>query len=196
MPKLIDHDARRTEIAEALYRIVLRDGISAVSIRDVAAEAGISTGSLRHLFATKDEMLTFSMRMIYDRAHLRMQRHVGITDPLRRAEALVHELLPLDDTRRVEMCVNLALITDAPGNHGLTDEALRAHNGVREVCRLAVVGIMSDGDAVDSEAMRLHALIDGLAMHLLVRRTDAPSAVRALVRAHLVGLAGDRAPRP
>ena len=111
MPKLIDRDERRAEIAEALWRIVLREGASGVSVREVAAEANISVGSLRHVFADKEELLEFSMRLIYERVALRIRRHDRIRNPLRWAEAVLSEVLPLDDDRRVEMHVNIAMVT-------------------------------------------------------------------------------------
>ena len=39
MPRTIDHDARRAELAEAVWRVILHRGIGAVSVRTVAAEA-------------------------------------------------------------------------------------------------------------------------------------------------------------
>ena len=42
MPKIVDHDARRSLIIYALWRVVARDGASAVSVRSVASEAGVS----------------------------------------------------------------------------------------------------------------------------------------------------------
>jgi AcrR family transcriptional regulator len=53
MPKLIDHEVRRLELVEAAWRVILRDGAGRVSVRAVAAEAGVSAGSLRHLFPTQ-----------------------------------------------------------------------------------------------------------------------------------------------
>lgn len=192
MPRLIDRDARRAEIAEALWRIVLRDGVSGISIRDVATEAGISAGSLRHLFASKAQMLEFSMRLIYERVEVRVRGHDTIRDPLRRAEAILAEVLPFDDERRVEMHVNLALVSDAVGHPGLGEVAREAHDGLRALCRGVLADLGEHGviavDDLDMEAMRLHALIDGMAVHLLVGRNDSPSAVRRIVRRHLESL--------
>ncbi|GAA1482120.1 TetR/AcrR family transcriptional regulator [Gordonia sinesedis] len=193
MPKLIDRDARRAEIAEAVWRIVLRDGVSAVSIRDVAAEAGISAGSLRHVFATKQDLLASSMRLIAQRVDARVRAHLTDPDPLGRAEAVLAEVLPFDDERRVEMHVNLALVTEAVAYPELATAALEAHDGLRELCRavvesLARHGLVAPGVDPATEAMHLHALIDGLAVHLLLGRNDSPTAVRRLVHDHLVGL--------
>ncbi|MDQ1250665.1 MAG: hypothetical protein QG597_5044, partial [Actinomycetota bacterium] len=51
MPKIVDHEARRREIVEAMWRIVQREGFAAVSVRSVAAEAGLSKASISHYFA-------------------------------------------------------------------------------------------------------------------------------------------------
>ena len=68
MPKLIDHDRRREEIAEATWRVIHAEGISGVSIRTVAAEAGISTGSIRHVFPSKTELLVHATELVGRRA--------------------------------------------------------------------------------------------------------------------------------
>ena len=48
MPKIVDHDARRAAIAEALWRVAERDGVEGVTMRAVAREAGWSTGVVTH----------------------------------------------------------------------------------------------------------------------------------------------------
>ncbi|GAA1487885.1 TetR family transcriptional regulator [Brachybacterium sacelli] len=57
MPKLIDHARRREELAEAAWRVLLREGVGRASVRNVAAEAGLTVNSLRHVFSTQDELL-------------------------------------------------------------------------------------------------------------------------------------------
>jgi AcrR family transcriptional regulator len=57
VPKIVDHDLRRREVARAAVRIIARDGLEAATTRAVAAESGWSTGVLKHYFAGKDDML-------------------------------------------------------------------------------------------------------------------------------------------
>ena len=68
MPRLIDHDARRAEIADAAWRVILREGVTGASVRTVAAEAGLSSGSLRHVFATQSALLVYAFQLVIDRA--------------------------------------------------------------------------------------------------------------------------------
>ncbi|WP_410662253.1 TetR/AcrR family transcriptional regulator [Amycolatopsis sp. lyj-84] len=66
MPKRVDHQERRREIAEALFRIAAAQGLQAVTLRAVAAEAGISMNLVQYYFPTKEEMLRFAWQRIVE----------------------------------------------------------------------------------------------------------------------------------
>ncbi len=173
MPKFIDHDSRREEIAEATWRVIHAQGISGVSIRTVAAEAGISTGSVRHVFPSKTDLLVHATELVGRRARARIQRHLDEPDPRRLVLSVVEELLPLDAQRRAEMEVTVALVAEAPGNDRVRQVRDASYEAVREVCRRLVTRLHRDGltaPALDVEAAAtaLHAVVDGLALHLLV----------------------------
>ena len=53
---------------DALWRITRRQGWDAISLRNVAAEAGVSMGMVQHYFTTKDQMLRFAVEI--GRAHV------------------------------------------------------------------------------------------------------------------------------
>ena len=50
MPKIVDHDRQRVKFAEAAMSLIARHGLEGVTMRAVAAEAGLSYGSLFHYF--------------------------------------------------------------------------------------------------------------------------------------------------
>jgi AcrR family transcriptional regulator len=193
---LIDQDSRRHEIAHAVWRIVLRDGVSAVSIRDVAAEAGLAVGSVRHVFGSKAELLEYSMALVHEQTRDRVAAHFAIKDPRKFAEAVLAELLPLDDQRRTEMAVNMAVVAESPSHPGLRRVALDAQQAVSEACAAVLTRLRHDdlirpGADMAYEAERLHALVDGLALHALTaeRKDLRPKAILAVLRAHLAELA-------
>ena len=193
---MIDQDSRRHEVAHAVWRIVLRDGVSAVSIRDVAAEAGLAVGSVRHVFGSKAELLEYSMALVHEQTRDRVAAHFAIKDPRKFAEAVLAELLPLDDQRRTEMAVNMAVVAESPSHPGLRRVALDAQQAVSEACvavltRLRHDDLIRPGADMAYEAERLHALVDGLALHALTaeRKDLRPKAILAVLRAHLAELA-------
>ena len=63
MPKIVDHDVQRAKFAEAAMRLIARFGLEGVTMRAVAAEAGLSYGSLFHYFDSKDELLMHATRL-------------------------------------------------------------------------------------------------------------------------------------
>lgn len=180
MPKVVDHAQRREELAAALWRLVMRDGIEAASLRRVATEAGWSTGSLRHYFQTQSELLAFAMDLVVERVSDRVS---VLADP----ELLIQQVLPLDEERLAEMQVWLAFTIRA-----LVDPALRplrddAHNALRGLCRTAVE--LVGAEHPEREAERLHALIDGLALHAVIApAVTTPERQVELLRAHLESL--------
>ncbi|UBU16050.1 TetR/AcrR family transcriptional regulator [Nonomuraea gerenzanensis] len=112
MPKLVDHQARRLLIADAVHRIIDAKGLDSVSLREVAAEAGISMGAVQHYFATKEEMLAVALQQLNARISVRVAA-TGESDPLRLVRAAMLEMLPLDETRRFEARIGLAFLARA-----------------------------------------------------------------------------------
>jgi hypothetical protein len=81
----------------------------------------------------------------------------------------------------------------------MTDPALRAlrdegYDMLRAGCRDLVAGLIAPGRDPEREAARLHALLDGLAVHAAMRPdVDTPEAMRAVIACHLSEL---QTPRP
>ncbi|GAA1944085.1 TetR/AcrR family transcriptional regulator [Brevibacterium antiquum] len=198
MPKLIDHGERREEIASAAWRVILRDGVGAASVRSVAAEAGLSPGSLRHVFASQSQLLAFAMKLVIDRADARVEALTLRGTGLQSAEDIVVELLPIDEERVIEMEVYLALFAASGSDPMLRDARhdvfTRVRNGCRRIIYLIDHGQNPKPEAeIQGEVTALHALLDGLAAHLVWQPTemDADQA-RGIIVSHLRELASRR----
>jgi AcrR family transcriptional regulator len=112
MPKLVDHEERRRLIAQAAWRVISRDGVRAASVRTVAAEAGLSTGALRHYFDDHASLLLFAARHSLELMAVRVFAHLSRADaePRTTVQACLEELLPLDGQRAAESAVYFGLI--------------------------------------------------------------------------------------
>lgn len=194
MPKLIDHDERRQQLAEAAWRVIVRDGVSGASVRTVAAEAGRSAGSLRHVFSSQSELLVFALELVIERATERIAALPTRATAVETVEAVAAQLLPLDVERRAEMEVYLALFTAANSHAELRGTRDEAHRTVREACRwmvgrLGEAGELAPGADHALEALRLHALLDGLAAHLLYEPREADTGwARRVLSLHVRAL--------
>lgn len=179
MPRLVDHSRRREEIAAALWRVMQRDGMHAVSVRSVAREGGWSTGSLRHYFRTRDELLQFAMDSMAERVAARVRDLWWATasdpDVVESSAQVLEEGLPLDETRIAEVQVWFAFLDTLRTNPVLKQTMRDEWAGARYltrlvVCRIGGVPIPSGPDdpvtdQVESEAILLHAFWDGLTLH-------------------------------
>lgn len=190
VPKVVDADARRREIIEAVWRIVVRDGVEAASLRRVADEAGLAIGSVRHYFSSHEELLVAAAQAMVDRLTERLETHVArasTTDRRSLVTDLFEELLPLDGRRRDEVAVWFAFLAAARTNPALSEQARELHRGTRKLARIFLSRTPLGAD--ETEVEYLCAVIDGLAMTgVLQPRLLRPKAIRAVLAQHLDGV--------
>jgi len=194
MPKLVDHEERRAELAAAVWRLASREGLEAVTVRRVAAEAGWSTGALIHYFPDKEALILFAFRTAADRVGRRLaELEKRTSDPLERARAQLIEGLPLDRERRDEVCFwfsFLGLALTRPALARAQRVAYRAwRDRVADRLREAQEAgdVRADADCA-TEAAALVGLVDGLA----VQATFEPRALSAARQVELVDACLDR----
>lgn len=99
MPRLVDHDARRRELVRAALRITARGGLEAVTMREIAAEAGVANGALAHYFRDKDALLMAAYQHIFDETNRRATAAIDDAAGLTALRRLCHEIMPLDEER-------------------------------------------------------------------------------------------------
>ncbi|PCN46759.1 TetR family transcriptional regulator [Curtobacterium sp. 'Ferrero'] len=190
MARSIDVGERRRIVSEAAARVLARNGLGALSVRGVAAEAGLPPSTVRYVFPTQASVRTHALEAVFDATTRRVDAVPETLPDRERARRILLELLPLDEERLIELDVYLAL-----GNAALTDPELRPaldrvasdmRQWTEQIVRL--VGVPEDERVF--EARRLHALIDGLAMHVsrLAPGESGDWAIGVLDR-HLDGLA-------
>jgi AcrR family transcriptional regulator len=184
MPKLVDHEERRRHVVDALLRVVARDGLEAVSLRHVAAEAGVTAGMVQHYFPSKDAMMEFAMHVAsarYEQAITRrLERLGGNADPGRILSAILGGLLPTDagaDDARVA----LAFQTYAAGRAAAAEHLEEANARLRG--HLAEL-IGAAGADIDPQiaATALAATAEGLGVQMLSARLPEESARKALAQ--------------
>ncbi|GAA4477915.1 TetR/AcrR family transcriptional regulator [Microbacterium panaciterrae] len=102
MPRVVDHDARRRDIAAALLTVAARDGHEGVNSRAVARELGVAVGSLWHYFDGFDDVIRAAAAEVTRRTESRIQAATEGLHGLARLHAIMREVLPVDATTRTE----------------------------------------------------------------------------------------------
>ncbi|WEB39402.1 TetR/AcrR family transcriptional regulator [Streptomyces yunnanensis] len=200
MPKKVDHEARRQEISAALWRLANTRGVDGVSLRDVAAEAGISLGRIQHYFRNKDELLLFALRYINRKATERIGERIRALEeaptPRTVLRACCAGMLPLDAESRAALLVAAAYYSRAVHDPALGAEARDGIPKLRDFfvdqLRLAAEhGDIPPERATEDEAMLLIALADGLASYVLLG-VHGPEQALAVLDRQLDNLFGAR----
>ena len=199
MPKYVDADLRRQDVVEAVFRIIASDGLERASLREVAEEAGLAVGSVRHYFSSSEELLIHSFGVVVDRITSRLDKAAqavagcipGTNEHRAAVLTLLGQILPLDEERAVDSCVWLAFKNAARIRPFLAPEADRSHRAVAAAMGQLVMELTTppsdvdggttggtngqdSGDALDrqvlvTEAERLLAMLEGLSMHALLQ---------------------------
>jgi TetR/AcrR family transcriptional repressor of bet genes len=101
MPKIVDHDQRRDEIALVACRVVAANGFDRASMVRIAREAGYTTGMLAHYFDSKQDIIIAALRLILRRIDERLGRAARDAARPELLELLL-EALPIDAHRHIE----------------------------------------------------------------------------------------------
>lgn len=173
MPKVIDHEKRKIQLAEATWKIIAEEGIEQATVRKIASAAGLSVGALRHYFSTQSELLSYSMELVSERVRQRALAKTYQGNPLEIVKESISELLPGDDERRIEMEVwlvfSVKMLVDAKLRPLSENVYQEMHDGLGQVLQLlSKLGMLKDGLDMEAEISRLHSLVDGLALHHLL----------------------------
>ena len=188
MPRRVDHEARRRAIAEAIFEVIGSRGLDAVSLRDVAAQAGVSMGAVQHYFASKDQMLLFALSHMRDRVLARMQAELAaIAEPTAReiVRAAARAMLPMGEQGRQEAIVAGAFYSVATVHPVYADVLREGYHRLLAVSRqslrtAAEAGQIAEGIDTDREAAMLFFMIQGLIGPILIQILS-PADALALV---------------
>jgi AcrR family transcriptional regulator len=185
MPKIVDHDKRRKQIAEATWRVILNLGMEGATVRNIAKEAGLSLGALRHYFSTQDELLVYAMELVKEQATLRINEITRKDLPPK--EMILHillQLVPIDEETMAEMEVWFAFIAHARHKEdvfNVKDDGV--FTGIKRIVdSMQQFGLLRKELDVVVETERLYAIIDGIALHALIepKRVNKERIVRVL----------------
>jgi AcrR family transcriptional regulator len=68
MPAKGDHEARRRDVSQAVWRVLAAEGFGGLTLRAVAAEMGVSTGLLTHYFPNKKALVRHALEVAHEQS--------------------------------------------------------------------------------------------------------------------------------
>jgi len=159
MPKQVDHDQRRSQLADAAVAAIDVHGLDSVRLVDVAREARLTTGAVVHYLNNKDDVLLAAFDRVGLRNAERLEETRGM-DPVDRALAY----LPNNDETAREWRVFLQF-----WGRGVSDPAFRerhraGYEALSDTLRQELAEAGAQDAAVVADAMI--AGVDGIAVRV------------------------------
>lgn len=173
MPKVVIHEERRKQVASAVLAVAARRGLGNVTLREVAREAGCTTGTLSHYFRDKHELLVFAFRLAQERIWTMRQQHTFAQSPLEQLRASLADFLPIDDERRAICSIFLEYHARALSTADLAEVQRQAHisscQRIAALLKSAIAANEVDPELdAEREAEILIAFVVGLAREALL----------------------------
>jgi AcrR family transcriptional regulator len=200
MAKHADHSERREVFAAAALRVIMRSGVAGLTVREVAKEAGFTTGALTHYFQSKDQVLIeaseYSAKLMRPRME-RMARGASAVESLRK---VVAEALPLTQRSRDSWRVWLGFWERSSYNVEVAKIMRARYEEWRGRLGALIQRAQDDNLAppefdADLAAQELVALVDGIGVQVVLGAGKIPAArqrdmVDTWIESMLAGRAG------
>jgi AcrR family transcriptional regulator len=166
VPKQVDHEQRRHDVATVAAGLVAAHGRRALTVRNVADAAGYSTTVVSHYFDDLADLLHETYRLAVVRARRRVE--VVLTDDPGDLRGLIEAVLPLDAEREADWRIWLSFWSEALSSPAFADEQRARTRSTTERIASCLRHLVDQGrldSVVDIEraADRLSAMIPGIA---------------------------------
>ncbi len=196
MPKIVDHDAQRVKFAEAAMSLIARHGLDGLTMRAVAAEAGLSYGSLFHYFNSKDELLMHAVRHTTSMQTKRVNEYASQYSGLKALEHLLCDDAIISESSRDDWMVWLTFLYKA----ALQESFAAMHAELIDGWLARITGLLEDAQQaceisgkldVGFEAMGVWAYSAGIGQLSLLHPELLPVKLqKQLISAYLEKLRG------
>lgn len=166
-----DSASRGAHLLAATAQLIASGGLAAVSIRAVAAAAGVSLAQVQYYFHSKDALVEAAFAWTSDRFLAELAGVVDCPPSLPRLRQLVDRWLPLDQAREDRVRVWLAFVATAAGNESMAGQSAEMDESVRAWfaadLRELVAQEAAQVDDPEVTAAQLLALVDGVCSQAL-----------------------------
>ena len=177
MPKIIDHEKKKKQIIQYAYDSIAENGAKGSTVRQIAKLAKMTPGQIRYYFPSHSELLQAVMSTVEIKVRRKIEAIFESEDlkAIDKAKVSLLTVLPLDKERLADMEVWMAFRYDT---HEYGQSTL--DDGLDQLCH-SVLTLLNDNHLLKDDlnihlqSMKLHALIDGLALHKLLNPNQTTS---------------------
>ncbi|MEV7237982.1 TetR/AcrR family transcriptional regulator [Streptomyces sp. NPDC051020] len=175
MPRIKgDHEARRRDVSEAVWRVLAAHGFGGLTMRAVATELGATTGLLTHYFPTKRDLVAHALDLLELRTASRPRRAAG--EGLSGVRAALLNILPLTDEATDSNRIWVSSWDTALADPELSGDYARKYARSRDKLRDLVAAAQQLGELPAGDPARIAAGAQSFVLGLVVQALFDPPA--------------------
>lgn len=171
-----DRERKRSTILLAVFRVIATRGLGAVSIRSVAAEAGVSVGRIQHYFGSKRELIRATMAFMISAAEAHHFDTETARSPSEELWEILTHALPLAAESPAATSVFYSLVAASVADPELAAILSEAEAGVEDLIARQLAELVEGPLDPQAGARHLLALSDGLTLQVLIGHLSADQA--------------------
>lgn len=167
MPRIVNHDERRQQVARVARELILRSGIDKVTVREIAGRAGYSTAVVSHYFRDKKELMFLVFTDTQRSAEARFRAAIDAEGTILKG---LEALLPRDEESRDFWRVwfafwSMTLVYD----DFRREQVVQARKTVDMIAELLTRAGVDAGDEEERlvQCQRLFAVVSGIAVQAI-----------------------------
>ncbi|MFD9797001.1 TetR/AcrR family transcriptional regulator [Streptomyces sp. NPDC059070] len=181
-----DHEARRRDVSEAVWRVLAAHGFGGLTLRAVAAELGATTGLLTHYFPAKRDLVAHALELLDERTAARPRHALG--SGLSAVRTALLDVLPLTAEATVSGRIWVSSWDAALAEPALSAEYALKYGRGRDKLRDLVAAAQELGELPPGDPARAAAGAHSFVLGLVVQALFDPGRFPP---AHQTGLLDD-----
>jgi AcrR family transcriptional regulator len=202
MARVAGRTCSKEEVAEAAWRVILRDGLHRATVRAIATELEATTGVVTYHFRDKAELLLFALDRLGAAILRDMDQALAGVVGVERIRRILATTLPLGPREASGWKLWISFVGLAMSNRRLRDEHQKRLEILNsrfeaEIRALQTTGQLSGAIDARREADALVALSDGIGLGFVLRpKAYPPESQWAIVNGYLEARLGIAPPQP
>ena len=174
-------DSTRARIVDALLVLVASRGVDHLTVRNIAAEAGMSVGAVQHHFGTKDSLVIAAMQAVDEKFRRRLrERLTNVPTADERLRIFCREIACIEGPDLTD-----AVVWTAFAARACTDAPIRALHaaswaGTEQFTLTLLADAYPDVEVTADDAALLLAVTDGIAVARGAEQSSRMSPRRAM----------------
>ncbi|MFF2566920.1 TetR/AcrR family transcriptional regulator [Streptomyces sp. NPDC058084] len=169
-----DHEARRRDVSEAVWRVLAAHGFGGLTMRAVATELGATTGLLTHYFPAKRDLVAYALELLDERTAARPRRSAG--HGLAALRAALLDILPLTAEATASNRIWVSSWDTALADPALGEEYAGKYGRSRDRLAELVGAAQERGELPPGDPARVAAGAQSFTLGLVVQALFDPTA--------------------